>query len=408
MVEFLTLDDVDVKNKTVLIRVDINVPYNEETGKIVDSDRLKEHAKTIKELSDKEAKIVILSHQGRRGNADFIHLDQHAKLLTNHVGCEVEFFHDIIGEVVKEKIRSLESGEIILLDNVRFLEDEAVDKKPEEHKNSSLVRNLSPLSDVFVNDAFSAAHRSHASIVGFTTQLPSYAGRVIEREVEQLKGILTTMEISEHDSFVLGGAKPRDTLDIIDFMLERGVLERILVSGVVGELFLIAEGYKLGSTEDFLRKKNYTESLPQTEELLKKYGEKIEIPLDVAMETSGKRAEISVEDLPSDFIISDIGRRTIERYVEVINESVTIGFKGPTGKYEKEEFGVGTRVILRTIANSKAKTLVGGGHTLAALDKFNIDRDKFTHVSLGGGALIKYLSGKPMPAIEALKEAAKK
>jgi len=405
MVEFLTLDDVSVKNKTVLLRIDANVPYDEKTGKISDSDRLSEHAKTIRELSDKHAKTVLLAHQGRRGDADFIHLAQHAKLLESHVGKEVKFVDDIIGEKAQECIKALKPGKILLLDNVRFLEDETVEKSAEEHKNSSIVKNLTPLADIFVNDAFSAAHRSHASIVGFTSALPSYAGRVMEREVEKLESIIITMKISKHDTFVLGGAKPSDPLEVMDFMLEKGTLEKALVSGVVGELFLIAEGHRLGLTEDFLREKGYMEFLPQAKELLKKYGDKIEMPVDVAIRIDGKRAEILVEELPVDSLILDIGKRTIDRYAEAIKDSVTIGFKGPSGKYEEKGFDVGTRAVLEAIASAKGISLIGGGHTLEALHRLKINREKFTHVSLGGGALIRFLSGKPMPAIEALKTA---
>ncbi len=406
--EFLTLDKVDVKDKTILLRVDINVPYNEKTGKISDSDRLREHAQTIKELSDKGAKVVVLSHQGRRGGSDFIHLNQHAEMLSAHIGKEVKFVDDIIGAKAKDAIKSLESGEIVLLDNVRFLEDETEEKSPEEHKNSAIVKALAPVADIFVNDAFSAAHRSHASIVGFTAVLPSYAGRVMEREVEKLEDIISKMKISKHDTFVLGGAKPSDPLDVMEFMLEKEILEKVLVSGIVGELFLIANGYKLGHTEDFLKNKKYIEFLPQVKELLKKYGEKIEMPVDVAIKVDDKRVEISVEDLPTDYLILDIGKRTIKKYIDVIKQSITIGFKGPAGKFEDDEFGFGTKSILQAIADSEGVSLVGGGHTLEALDKFNIDKKRFTHVSLGGGALITFLSGKPMPAIEALKNAARK
>ena len=183
MAEFLTIDDADVKDKTVLLRIDINVPYDEKTRKVGDSDRLREHAKTIKELSDRGTKLVLLSHQGRKGDPDFVHLDQHAILLSKHVGKEVKFIDDIVGERSKGAIKSLRSGEILLLDNVRFLDDEAEEKTPEEHKNSTIVKALSPLADVFVNDAFSAAHRSQASVVGFTAMLPSYAGKVMATEI---------------------------------------------------------------------------------------------------------------------------------------------------------------------------------------------------------------------------------
>ncbi len=378
MGEFLTLDKVNVKDKTILIRVDINVPYDEKTGKIRDSDRLKAHAKTIKELSNKGAKVVILAHQGRKGDTDFINLEQHTALLKTHTGKEIKFVHDVIGAKAKEAIKSLTSGNILLLDNVRFLDDETENKKPEEHKDSSIVKTLTPLADIFVNDAFSAAHRSHASVVGFTATLPSYAGKVMAEEIEKLQSVLTTMKISKHDTFVIGGAKPKDPLDVVDHMLNEGTLEKVLVGGVVGELFLMAKGRDLGLTEKVLKNKGYTDFLPQAKELLEKFGDKIEIPIDVAIEVGGKRVEISVEDLPTDHLILDIGNKTIEKYCEMIKNSVTIGFKGPLGKYEAEGFDVATKKLLEAIADSKAISLIGGGHTLGALDKFKIDREKFT------------------------------
>jgi phosphoglycerate kinase len=408
MADFLTLDDVDVRNKTVLLRIDINVPYDEKSGKICDSDKLKEHAKTIKELSDKGAKLVLLSHQGREGDPDFIHLEQHSKLLKKHVGKKVSYVDDVIGERAKKKIKSLGSENILLLDNVRFLADEIVEKSADEHKESEIVKNLSPLADVFINDAFSASHRSHASVVGFTSVLPSYAGRVMATEVKKLKSILVTMKISKHDTFVIGGAKPKEPLDVVSYMLEEGTLEKVFVAGIVGELFLIAKGYDLGASEDYLQKRKYIEFLPQAKELLEKYKDKIEIPTDIAIDFHGIRKDIPVQKLPTNHLILDIGSKTIEKYIKIIKDSVTIGFKGPTGKYEEEGFDVGTGEILNAISDSKAISLIGGGHTLEALDKFNIDKSKFTHVSLGGGALIKFLSGKPMPAIEALKTMVKK
>lgn len=408
MADFLTLDDAEVKNKTVLLRIDINVPYNEKTGKISDSDRLKEHSKTIKELSDKGAKLVVLAHQGRKGGADFIGLEQHATLLKAHTGKEIEFVSDIVGENAKEKIKSLKSSEIVLLDNVRFLEDEDVEKSPEEHKNSSIVKNLSPLVDIYINDAFSVAHRSHASVVGFTATLPSYAGRVMATEIEKLDSILTTMETSKHDTFVIGGAKPRDPLDVVNHMLKERTLEKVLVGGIVGQLFIMAKGHSLGSTEEFLKKNKYMEFLPQAKDLFGKYKDKIEIPIDVAIEVDGNREEILVETLPSDHLILDIGHKTVKKYSDIIKDSAIIGFKGPVGKYEDDGFGVGTKEVLESIAESKATSLIGGGHTLEALDKFGINREKFTHVSLGGGSLIKFLSDKPMPAVEALEKAANK
>jgi phosphoglycerate kinase len=401
--DFLTLDDFNFKNKTVILRIDINSPYNEKTKKIEISDRLIESAKTIKELSKKRAKVVILAHQGRKGDPDFLTLKQHSQLLTKYVGRKVGYVNDIIGKKAVNKIKSLKSREIILLDNVRFFPKERKKESPKEHSKSQLVQTLSPLANVFVNDAFSAAHRSHASIVGFTKVLPSVAGRTMEKEIKSIKKIITRMKISKHDTFVLGGAKPDEPLNVMQNMLKKRTLEKVLVSGVIAELFLIANGYKLGRVNmNFLKKKGYLNYIPQVKKLWERHKKKIEIPLDVAIEMNRKRKEFTIEELPINSQILDIGIKTCVRYAGIINESKSIAMKGPTGVYEKNGFDLGTRISLEAIANSRGFSLVGGGHTLSALSKFKINKNKFSHVSLGGGALITYLSGGRMPGIEAL------
>lgn len=398
-----TLDDIDVKNKTVLVRVDINVPYDVKTKRIADSDRLREHAKTIKELAEKNAKVIVLAHQGRKGDPDFISLQQHAELLTKHVGKKVEYVNDVVGEKAKEKIKNSSPGEIILLDNVRFLEDEAVDKSPERHKNSSIVKNLAPLADIFVNDAFSAAHRSHASLVGFTAVLPSHAGRVMEREITSLEKALNSEGINV---YIMGGAKPEDCLSIMRFLLKNKpqAMEHALTCGVLGEIFLLAKGYDLGKgTLEYLKEKdNFSKLVDQAKEMLKNYSSRIKTPIDVAFEEDGRK-EVPIDFLPVEGMIKDIGMKTVEKYEKIIKNASTIVLKGPPGVYEDENFSLGTKKILEAVANSKAFTLVGGGDTVLALRKFRIKKDKFSYVSLGGGALITYLSGKKMPAIEALR-----
>jgi len=403
--DFLTLDDVDVKDKTVLLRVDINVPYDVTTKKVQDSDRLREHAKTIKELSEKGAKVVILAHQGRKGDPDFIHLNKHVELLASHIGKEVEFVADIIGNRAVEKIKSLKSGDILLLDNVRFLDDETEEKTSEQHLNSQIVRNLITLADIFVNDAFSAAHRSHASIVGFTEALPSYAGRVMEKELMSCE---KTLNPERPNIFILGGVKPSDCLEIMKHMFEEKSLDKALTCGTVGELFLLVKGHDLGTKKQFFEEKGFLNLVPEAEELLEKYEDKIELPVDVAIEENEQRKEISVEELPTDSFLLDIGTKTAQEYAQMIEGAKTIVMKGPAGIYEKQGFEMGSRKILEAIVNSKAFTLIGGGDTLLAIEKLGIDRKKFSYISLGGGSLITYLSGKPMPAVEALKKAAQR
>lgn len=403
--EFLTLDDVDVKGKRVLVRVDINVPYDVKTGEISDSDRVREHAKTIKELSDRGARVVILAHQGRKGDPDCISLDQHAKLLSRHVGKKVEYVNETVGDEAKERIKSLKDGEMILLENVRFSDEETRKLPPEEHAKSTLVRELAPLADIYVNDAFSAAHRAHASLVGFTRVLPSVAGRVLEKEVESIER-LSCMKLPI--TFVLGGAKVDDCLAIMKHALMKGLAESVLSAGVLSELFLMAKGYNLGETTHYLEKKKFLELMPQVRELLERHGEKIRLPIDVAVEIDGKRKEIDLEELPVGAQILDIGSKTAEEYAKIISDAKIIVFKGPAGVYEKEGFEVGTKMILDAVARSRAYSLIGGGDTLSALEEIGVDKNEFSHVSLGGGALVTYLSGESMPALEALRKQTRK
>lgn len=405
--DFLTLDDVEVNSKTVLVRVDINSPFDQATKKILDNERIREHAKTIKELAEKKAKVVVLAHQGRKGDPDFISLEQHAKILEKYVGSKVKFINDIIGEKAKQKIKSLGKGEILLLDNLRFLEEETKELNPEKHAKSNLVKELSSLADIFVLDAFSASHRSHASIVGFAHVLPTYAGRVMEKELISKEKALNPLGTNV---FVLGGAKPDDCLNIIEYMFKKnpGSIEKVLTCGTVGEIFLLAKGYDLGKeTKEFFEKKGFLSLLSQAKKLIKKYEYEIELPIDVAFEENGKRKEILVEKLPVETMLLDIGLKTVNKYISMIKKIRTIVVKGPAGVYEKKGFEMGTNLLLKAIANSKAFSLIGGGDTLLAIEKFGIDKNKFSFISLGGGALITYLSGKPMPGIEALRNAAK-
>ncbi|MEM5766582.1 MAG: phosphoglycerate kinase [Candidatus Aenigmatarchaeota archaeon] len=402
MKEYFTLEDFDLEGKTVILRADLNAPYNKEEKRIEDCERIREHVKTIQSLLLKKTKVIILAHQGRKGDEDFTNLDQHAKLLSKHLGREVKFVDDVVGERALNEIKNLKEGEVLLLDNVRFLEEETEEKSPEEHAKSKLVQSLAPLANFFVQDAFSTSHRSHASVVGFALVLPNLAGEVMKREISSVKKVLQLGA----NVFVLGGAKPDDCLKIMRHFLEERpeCVKKFLTCGTLGEIFLAAKGYGLGqSTEKFLKEKGVLDLIPQAKEILSKYEMKIEIPRDVAVEEDGKRKEIGVEELPYDSMILDIGKKTIKNYIEIINKAKAIVVKGPAGVYEKEGFEIGTREILEAIANSKAFSLIGGGDTGLAIEKLGIEKKKFSYISLGGGALITYLSGKPMPGIEALK-----
>jgi phosphoglycerate kinase len=403
--KYLTLDDVKVKDKTVLVRVDFNSPVDPNSKKVLDDVRIRAHGETtIKELAEKGAKVVILAHQGRKGDPDFIPLKQHAEILGKILGRSVKYVDDIFGDEAKNAIKSLKSGEILVLDNVRNFAGETKEGTPEDHAKTELVQSLAPLAQLFVNDAFAAAHRAHVSIIGFTAVLPSAAGRIMERELKSLSKVLESPE--KPCVFILGGAKGDDSLEISKYVLSKRIADFVLTGGVVGHIFLAAKGFNLGKPNmDFLEKKELMGLVPGIRELMQKYPDKIKTPKDLAVEVNGKRKEISVDELPTNYPIFDIGAKTVEDYAKIIKNAKSIVVSGPMGVYENKEFVYGTKKIFEEIANSEAFSLAGGGHTIAALQELKLS-DKISYVSTAGGALIEFLMGKKLPGVVALEKAA--
>ena len=407
---FLSIDDLTFKNKTALVRVDLNTSYNKSIRKIEDHVRLKEHSKTINELSEKEAKVVVLAHQGRKGSPDFTHLDQHAILLSKHIGKEVLFINDIIGIAAKNQIKSMKNGEIVILDNIRLLDEEVENKTGKEHSKGQLVKSLYPLADIFVNDAFSVAHRSHASIVGFPQVLPSAAGRIMVREWASISKLESETCSIPPVVYVLGGNKPDDCLKIIEYLFKEDArpIQIVLTCGVIGELFLMAKGNELGiTTYEYFKKEKYSILLERTKSVLENYSKFIQMPDDIAFYDEGRK-EISVNSLPAKGLIMDIGEQTIKKYHEILKKANCVVAKGTPGAFEEKGFEKGTKGLLGIIADLNAFTLIGGGDTNQAIKKFGIDKKKFSYVSLAGGAFITALSGEKLPAIEALKESKRK
>ncbi|MFA6489658.1 MAG: phosphoglycerate kinase [Candidatus Micrarchaeia archaeon] len=393
-----TLDTYNFKGKTAFVRVDMNCPVDEKTLAVEKSERIAGHAKTVAELSDKGAKVVVLAHQGRKGDYDCISLSQHSLLLGDEMKKPVKFVDDVCGEKAKAAIKSLKNGEILLLDNVRFLDDETKFKTIEDNEKAMIVTELSPLCDVFVLDAFSAAHRAQATIVGFHKK-PVVAGRVMQREVEALNKLKNPARPAV---FIFGGAKPDDSISILSQWLEEGKVDYALTCGVLGELFILASGRELGKTLEFFKENKITEHLPVAKELLAKYPGKILFPEDVAVKSGGKRLEIGIDSLPSDEMIGDIGEKTAKKYSSLLSKAKTVMVNGPAGMYEKKEFEYGTKTLLEAIEKSGSFSVMGGGHTLSALERFNIDKGKLGYVSLAGKALIEYLSGEALPGVKIL------
>jgi phosphoglycerate kinase len=406
MVKYLTLDDVEVKDKVVLVRVDFNSEIDPETKKVTSDVRIRAHAETtLKELAEKGAKVVILAHQGRKGDPDFTPLKQHAEILGKILKCPVQYVDDVYGEKAKKAIKNLKSGEILVLENVRSFDGETKSGTAEQHAKTELVQNLAPLADLFVNDAFAAAHRGHASMVGFTAVLPSCAGRIMERELKSLSRALEKPE--KPCVYVMGGAKADDSLEISKYVLGNGIADYVVVGGVTAQLFLAAKGFDLGKGNmAFLEKKELTGLIPGIQALLKQYPSKVLVPEDVAIDVGGKRREIPVSKLPTEYSIFDIGAKTVANYAGLIGKAKSIVVSGPMGVYENKEFNYGTKKVFEAIANSKAFSLAGGGNTIAAIQEYGLTK-KIGYISTAGGALIEFLMGKKLPGVVALENAVK-
>ena len=263
---------------------------------------------------------------------------------------------------------------------------------------------LAPLADLFINDAFATAHRAHVSVVGFTAVLPSVAGHIMERELKSLSRVLENPE--KPCVFILGGAKADDCLEISKYVLDKCIADYVLTGGVAGQVFLVARGFDLGKPNmDFLERKELLGFVPGIKELMQRYPDKIKVPLDIAVEVGGKRKEISVDELPTNYPIFDVGVKTVEDYAEIIRNAKSIVVSGPMGVYENSDFIYGTKRIFGEVANSQGFSLAGGGHTVAALQEFGLS-SKISYISTAGGALTEFLMGKKLPGVVALEKAA--
>ena len=406
MKEYNTLDDFDVKNKTVLLRVDFNMPLDKNTLDILDITRIKLVLPTIKELMEKNVKIVILAHQGRQGSWDFTSLEKHAKALQKLLGKEVHFVDDIFGEKAKDAVKNLRRGEILFLDNVRKFPGETDKKSAEEHAQSELVQNLYPLADLFVNDAFAAAHRAQCSLIGFTAVLPSCAGRLMERELTTLKKILSDPE--KPCVFLFGGAKFSDVIVTIERVLHNKTADKVILTGLPANAFLKAEGYDLGEkNESALSEEGKPEQFDDIKKVLTSFQDEIYLPIDFAVSENESRKEIDLNELPTEYNLFDIGEKTTEKFKDILKNAKTVFLSGPCGVFENPLFRKGTEEIFNFVANSDAFSIVGGGHTVAAVEQMNL-RDKISHISTGGGSLEKFMMGEKLAVIEALKQAKNK
>lgn len=401
MKDFHTLEDFNFKDKTVLLRVDINCPLDKATLKIINDSRIRRVIPTIRELIGKQAKLVILAHQSRKGKWDFTSLEQHSERLAKHLNYPVKYVDDVMGEEAKKAIRELKSGEVLLLGNVRSIDSETAKLDMFGHAEAELVEALAPLIDYYVCDAFGAAHRSQCSLVGFSLKVPSASGRLMAKELYALSAVFD--EPRRPSVFILGGAKFGDASGMIDHVLGSGMADSVILVGLAGNAFLLARGVDIGEASKAVLQEELTpENLQAAKDIMAKYGQRVLLPVDVAVERDGKRVSVNIGDLPSAEPALDIGDASIEKFCKVIMASRTSFMSGPAGMYEKEGFGKGTYELMGAMIESRGQSVIGGGHTVGAADKFDFS-DRFSYVSTGGGALETFLLGEPLPVVEALR-----
>lgn len=405
-----SIDELQYTDKVVLLRLDINSPIDPETKKIVNINRITKSIPTLKYLIDNGAKIAIIAHQGDTLDyQNLIPLNEHAEILSDKLGLPVKYIDDVCGPAAQQAIKDLKPGEMVLLGNLRYLTEEvstfedAVKQEPSEMLDTYLVRSLSPLVDIYINDAFAAAHRNAPSMVAFQEIKPSAAGILMMDEIKALTRVMTSPE--RPNVFVLGGLKISDAFGMMRQVLENGSADRILTSGITGQIMLLASGYDIGSKNlDFIKDRKLDKFIEPAKEYLANHPNKILYPIDLAYEQDGIRKELSIEELPTDEMCMDIGHKTIEIYRNEILNAGTLFVNGPAGVYESELFEEGTKQIWKAISSSKGYSVIGGGDTVSAASRF-IDLKDINYVCTAGGAMVRFLSGVKMPLIEAMKKA---
>jgi phosphoglycerate kinase len=389
-----TIKDIDLKGKRVFCRVDFNVPMSE--GKVTDETRIRAALPTIQYLSEQGAKVILASHLGRpKGQVvEELRLNPVAKRLSDLLGKDVAKTDEAYGETVQAEIEKMSEGDVLLLENVRFY--------PGETKNDpELAKEFAALADVYVNDAFGAAHRAHASTAGVAEHLPAAAGFLLEKELEVLGKALTTPE--RPFTAIIGGAKVKDKIGVIDNLLDN--VDNLIIGGGLAYTFVKAQGHEVGKSlleED---------KIDLAKEFMKKAedkGVKFYMPVDVVVaddfSNDANTKVVPIEEIPSDWEALDIGPKTQEQYASVIKDSRLVIWNGPMGVFEIEKFANGTKAVAQALADAAdTYSVIGGGDSAAAVEKFDL-ADKMSHISTGGGASLEFMEGKELPGVSALND----
>lgn len=387
-----TIKDLDVYNKKVLLRVDFNVPIKD--GVITDDNRIKEELPTIKYLLDNGAAVIVMSHLGRpEGQVNLKYsLRPTADRLSEYLGKEVQFVEDCIGRETTKKAKELKSGEVLVLENLRFHAEE-------EENDKAFCEKLAKLADIYVNDAFGTAHRKHASTYGVAKLLPNAVGFLIEKELSM---IVDTINNPKRPFVgILGGAKVSDKITIVESLLNK--VDTLIVGGAMAYTFLMAENYNTGDSKV---EKEMVDEAKRLVELAKEKNVQLLLPVDHIIANNFDNPTViknTVDaNIPNGFMGMDIGKKTIKNYKHAIKEAKTVVWNGPMGVFENKNFENGTKAVAKAMAKSKATTIVGGGDSAAAVIKFKYAK-KMTHISTGGGASLKLFEGKVLPAVDVIE-----
>ncbi len=389
-----TIKDIDMKGKRVLCRVDFNVPMND--GTVADDTRIRAAIPTIEYLSEQGAVVILASHLGRpKGKVKKeLSLVPAGKRLSELIGKNVQISNEVFGENVKKQISQLQSGDIILLENVRFYPGE-------EQNDPQLAKELAKLADIYVNDAFGTAHRAHVSTEGVAHYLPSVAGFLMEKEIDVLGKALSQPE--RPFTAIIGGAKVKDKIGVIDHLLDK--VDHIIIGGGLAFTFIKAQGYEIGKS---LLEEDKIELAKSFIEKAKEKGVEFHMPIDVVVANEfSEDAEINVVDIdsiPADWQALDIGPKTVKRYSEVIQQSKLVVWNGPMGVFEMKPFSNGTKSVAEALANAEhTYSIIGGGDSARAVEQFGLAH-KMSHISTGGGASLEFMEGKSLPSIAVLDD----
>jgi len=389
-----TIGDIDVQDKTILLRVDFNVPLDRDSGRVLDDTRIRAALPTIEYLRERGARLILCSHLGRpKGVDDSLRLAPVARRLSELLGSPVKTTDDCEGPQVEEAAQAVGPGEVLLLENLRF--------HPEEEANDpDFAWVLASLAEVYVNDAFGTAHRAHASTAGVAAYLPAVAGFLMEKELTFLGKALASPD--RPFAAVIGGAKISTKMGVLENLLEK--VDRLLIGGGMACTFLKAQGFEVGQS---LLEEGHVETARQIMERASQRGLTLLLPSDVIVgdrfEADARRQQVSAKEIPPDWQIMDIGEKTVEAFIRALRDCKTVLWNGPVGVIEFEPFSQGSHRLAEAIAGLDATTIVGGGETVAVVERLGLE-DKFSHVSTGGGAALEFLEGRELPGVAALED----